>query len=190
MMVGDNKVATNNNTNSVNVVVNSDKNVMYPAPILPRDAMVNLPKDMQPNKQPDKQPNIQPNTHQDTQLNISTPNFYRNEIEFYKTLSSILSSILKDNNPKLIANLIDNSGKVILTGNQLVKIISLKIMKDPSEVNIQYKDEEPGCMAKVKFIKDIINIKINNESFSLKYNAEYNILKDDYNISLDRVIIF
>lgn len=36
----------------------------------------------------------------------------------------------------------------------------LKIKKNPLEVNIHYKDEEPGCIAKVKFIKDIINIKL------------------------------
>ena len=108
--------ATNTNTNSVNVVVNADTSgsnnqipanqgvnftstptptsqlgVTYPpetqtnvayASVLPREATVNLPV----------------NTEETDRLN--------QELEFYKLLSSILSSILKDNNPKLIINLV------------------------------------------------------------------------------------
>ena len=191
--------ATNNNTNSVNVVVNADTSgsnnqipanqgvnftstptpisqlgVAYPpeaqtngmyASVLPREATVNLPV----------------NTEETDRLN--------QELEFYKLLSSILSSILKDNNPKLIINLIDTSGKIIISGEQLIDLIAVKTGVNKNNVNIQYKDEEPGCLTKVSPIKNISNIKINNENFNLKYNADYNIIKDDFNISLEKVII-
>ena len=111
------------------------------------------------------------------------------ELDFYKLMSRILSNILKDNNPKLIANVIDCSGKIIVTGEELVRLIAIKTGKEPGSINLRYRDEEPGCMTKVSPIKNISDIKIDNESFSLKYNRDYNILKDDFNISLERVII-
>ena len=191
--------ATSTNTNSVNVVVNADTSgsnnqipanqgvnftstptpisqlgVAYPpeaqtngmyASVLPREATVNLPV----------------NTEETDRLN--------QELEFYKLLSSILSSILKDNNPKLIINLIDTSGKIIISGEQLIDLIAVKTGVNKNNVNIQYKDEEPGCLTKVSPIKNRSNIKINNENFNLKYNADYNIIKDDFNISLEKVII-
>ena len=190
--------STSTNTNSVSVVVNADTSgannnnnaggvnftstptpqlptqTVYYTPvqdvgmsqsILPREANVELPQ----------------NTEEVDRLN--------QELEFYKLLSSILSSILKDNNPKLIINLIDASGKIIITGEQLIELIAIKTRNDKNNVNIQYKDEEPGCLSKVNPIKNISNIKINNETFSLKYNADYNIIRDDFNISLDKVII-
>ena len=117
-------------------------------------------------------------------LNIS-----ENELKFYKLLSSTLSNILKDNNPKLIINLIDQSGKIIIEAATLIELIAIKTNVDPNCVNIQYKDIETGCLVKVSPIKSISNIKINNENFNLKFNAAYNILQDDFNISLEKVII-
>lgn len=112
-----------------------------------------------------------------------------NELKFYKLLSATLSNILKDNNPKLIVNVIDTSGKIIVRGEDLIRLIAIKTNKDFKDVNLRYRDEEPGCMTKITPIKVIEDIKINNESFKLKYNADYNILKDDFNISLEKVII-
>lgn len=134
---------------------------------------------------PDSQVQLSPEVQARLQRAIDM----ENDLEFYRRLSTILSNILKDNNPKLIANVIDCSGKIIVSGNDLVNLIAIKTHKDPSEITLRYRDVEPGCCAKISPIKNISDIKINNESFSLKYNADYNILKDDFNISLERVII-
>ena len=113
------------------------------------------------------------------------------ELKFYKLLSSTLSNILKDNNPKLIINLIDQSGKIIIEAQTLIELIAIKTNSNPQLVNIQYGEvEEIKCnLGKVSPIKNIKNIKIDNENFNLKYNKEYNILQDEFNISLDKVII-
>ena len=134
---------------------------------------------------PDSQVQLSPEVQARLQRAVNM----ESELEFYRRLSTILSNILKDNNPKLIANVIDCSGKIIVSGNDLVNLIAIKTRKDPSEIILRYRDEEPGCCTKISPIKNISDIKINNESFNLKYNAEYNILKDDFNISLERVII-
>ena len=178
--------ATSTNTNSVSVVVNADTSgqststnfqiptppiteqggVIYPQSILPQEANVQVPPDYQ--QQIDS---------------------LQNELEFYKLLSSILSAVLKDNNPKLIINLIDMSGKIIIRGEDLIKLIAIKTKTHETDINLRYRDNEPGCIHKFSPIKTVEDIKINNESFNLRYNAEYNILKDDYNISLEKVII-
>ena len=129
-------------------------------------------------------------------INENTNNENKNdenesELKFYKLLSQTLSNILKDNNPKLIINLIDQSGKIIIEAQTLIELIAIKTNSNPQLVNIQYGEvEEIKCnLGKVSPIKNIKNIKIDNENFNLKYNKEYNILQDEFNISLDKVII-
>ena len=113
------------------------------------------------------------------------------ELRFYKLLSQTLSNILKDNNMKLLINLIDQSGKIIIEAKTLIELIAIKTNVDPKLVNISVieDDDNTGCFAKVSPIKLIRNIKIDDETFNLKYNREYNILQDTYNISLTKTII-
>ena len=111
------------------------------------------------------------------------------ELQFYKLLSQTLSNMLASDNAKLIINLIDQTGKIIIEAQTLIELIAIKTNTDKNLVNIQFVDEEPTCFNKVSPIKRISNIKIDNENFNLKYNREYNILQDDYKISLDKVII-
>ena len=169
------------NSNNVNVVVNNpptlsassstaniDTNVTYssatasPTPLLPQEATVDVPQ--------------QTKSEND-------------DCEFYKTLSTILSNVLKDNNPKLIINVIDTSGKIIIKASELIQLIAVKTHKNVRDVNIRYYEQEPNCMQKISPIKIVEDIQINNESFSLRYNSDYNILKDTFNISLAKVII-
>ena len=179
------------NTNSVSVVVNTDtsgnsqntnntnnENINFtttPTPIFPV-----------PNLQPGEVEYPSTSNPQQQQQQIQ---HLEVENRFYKLLSSTLSNILRDNNPKLLINLIDQSGKVIIEARTLIELIAIKTNSDPNSVNIQWCDEETGCLSKVPPVKNISNIKIDNETFSLKFNREYNILQDDFNISLDKCII-
>ena len=180
------------NTNSVSVVVNTDTsgnsqntntntnndNVNFTTthtPIFPV-----------PNLQPGEVEYTSTSNQQQLQQQIQALEV---ENRFYKLLSTTLSNILRDNNPKLLINLIDQSGKVIIEARTLIELIAIKTNSDPNSVNIQWCEEETGCLAKVSPVKNISNIKIDNETFSLKYNREYNILQDDFNISLDKCII-
>ena len=205
--------STNTNTNNISINVSSDQGgiplspnpsqptiVPQPTSITPQSSGNFTTAGQQPGQAttgdpaavvypstllPDSQVQLSP----EVQARLQHAVDMENDLEFYRRLSTILSNILKDNNPKLIANVIDCSGKIIVSGNDLVNLIAIKTHKDPSEIILRYRDEEPGCCAKISPIKNISDIKINNESFNLKYNAEYNILKDDFNISLERVII-
>ena len=114
---------------------------------------------------------------------------FEGSLQFYKKLSSCLSNILRTNNPKMIANLIDNSGKVIIGARELVELIAEITGTNVNTVSIIYKTEEAGCLAKVNPIKNIKNIKIANVDFHYGFNKEYNLLNDEFSISLSKVYI-
>ena len=112
--------------------------------------------------------------------------------ELYKLLALTFSTILKDNNPKLIANIIDNSGKIIVEAGNLIKIIALLTNSLESDIHIEYVNNDgAGCSActKINPIKKIENIKIGYVDFKLGYNDKYNILSDTFNVSLKKCII-
>lgn len=112
------------------------------------------------------------------------------EVGLYKLIAHTFAVILKDNNPKLLANIIDNSGKIIIDGTSLCQIIALMCGVDATAVHIEYvMKDEVGCMEKVNPIKLIENIKINYLDFKLAYNNMFNILTDQYHISLKKVIV-
>ena len=111
------------------------------------------------------------------------------ENDLFKHLAVSFSNILKSNNPKLIANLVDQSGKVILSAHDLVTAISLILGINQSLVKISYEDPEAGCLAKVNPIKKISSIKANGYDFQLAFNREYNTLTDDFGVSLVSCLI-
>ena len=109
----------------------------------------------------------------------------------YKHLAVTFSEILKSNNAKLIANVLDSTGKVIISANDLVQAIALILEENVNNVKLSYEDPEPGCSCKsISPIKKINSIKINGLDFQTQYNKEYNVLMDEFNISLEKVIIF
>ena len=116
-------------------------------------------------------------------------NLMLRENDLFKHLAVSFSNILKSNNPKLIANLIDQSGKVILSASDLITAIALILGINDSSVKISYEDPEAGCLAKVNPIKKISSIKANGYDFQLAFNREYNTLTDDFGVSLVSCLI-
>ena len=113
-----------------------------------------------------------------------------NYIQLYKHLAKTFSSILKTINAKLLANIIDPSGKVILDGQNLAVAIALLLNTDESNVKISYEDPDVACIGKVNPIKKISTIKVNGYDFNLMYNKEYNVLGEEFDVSLSSVLIF
>lgn len=111
------------------------------------------------------------------------------ESNLNKAIAQTFGHILKDNNPKLLANIIDSSGKVICDAASLVSIISIHVNMPVEQVTITYEEQDTGCMAKVNPIRKIKTIKIASLDFHLAYNQKYNILSDTYFISLSKVLI-
>ena len=91
-------------------------------------------------------------------------------------LSICFSKILKSNNPTLIANIIDTSGKVIISIQDLAKAVALITHKDYNDVRISYIDNDVDCCSKINPIHSISKIKIGTQDFNLIWNKKYNSL--------------
>jgi hypothetical protein len=111
------------------------------------------------------------------------------DLSLYKEIALTFSKILKDNNKKLLANIVDQSNKIIIDNVSLCKIISIILDIPVDYVTLQYNVHTSGCFSKIVRFADIQDIKINHIDFRLGYNEKYNILLQDFNISLTKVMI-
>ena len=182
------------NTNSCNVVINNNHSNSTPqfrsvtgAPSRPPDTVVypSVNQNMQ----------VEPNPYENTQVMErdvvidDKEALNGNELDLYKTIAKTYGHILKDNNPKLVANLIDQSGRVIIDAESLIKIVALVCQVQPESINIEYELSGGGCCAKINPIKRIEAIKVAGLDFKLTYNEKYNMLTDEYSVSLRKVLI-
>lgn len=170
------KVIINNNTERI-----TDQEISYPS-VKTRsvEAPVMGPKD----------PGIT-SLSLDASVPMYTPaeNAVDTDKELYHHLAKSFSRILKTNNPSLIANLIDQSGKVILSADDLATAISLTLGIDLNGVRINYENPDAGCLGRINPIKRITAIKVNGYDFNLMYNRQYNNLSDEFGISMTKCLI-
>ena len=146
----------------------------------------------QTGERPEKSPNnicYPGKAMSDDQETVTTRDTTSDCCEVYKTLSKTLSDILKDNNIKLIANILDTSGKVIIDVEALIEIIALTCQVQAEDVTVEYDASSSGCCASINPIRAIENIKVGGLDFRLAYNEKYNELTDTYSISLKKTII-
>ena len=167
-----------NNTPSSSEILTTEKSSEKPS---------EKPKDPEPI--PIMTPCVEPTLNNYVPEYTTSNTLMLRENDLFKHLAVSFSNILKSNNPKLIANLVDQSGKVILSAHDLVTAISLILGINQSLVKISYEDPEAGCLAKVNPIKKISSIKANGYDFQLAFNREYNTLSDDFGVSLVSCLI-
>lgn len=124
-------------------------------------------------------------------LNEVTTDDVNKNNSFLKKLNEILTHTLISDDLKLLTNLIDDSGKIILSGYDLCELISLMLNVSINDISINYKENFATECLKVKILpyKHISNIKIKNKDFKNFQNEAYNILTDVYKISLRTVYI-
>jgi hypothetical protein len=115
-------------------------------------------------------------------------------IEFHKKRADILTHILCEDNFKLMANLIDASGKVIISQQDFCELVALMLSTDehhfePSQIKLVLREEIVSNCLKVQVspFKAIVEIKIDNHDFNVVHNEAANVLKNVYNISTDMV---
>ena len=175
------------NTNSCNVVINNNNNGHHN----PRNpGTVVYPSVNQTMTTENPYANVEPPIiERDVTLTEEAQPLNGNELDLYKTIAKTYGHILKDNNPKLVANLIDQSGRVIIDAESLIKIVALVCQVQPESINIEYELSGGGCCAKINPIKRIEAIKVAGLDFKLTYNEKYNMLTDEYSVSLRKVLI-
>lgn len=127
---------------------------------------------------------------------IVTTEEIENNIEFHKKRADILTHALCLDDKKLMANLIDTTGKVIVSGQDFCELVALMLSSDdvqvnPSDINLTLQEEVISTCLKVHVspFKRITSIKINNQDFHNIQNEAYNALTDIYKISVDTVYV-
>ena len=181
------------NTNSCNVVINNNHSNSTPqfrsvtgTPPRNPGTVVYPSVNQSMNVEPNPYENV---VERDVTLTEEAKPLNGNELDLYKTIAKTYGHILKDNNPKLVANLIDQSGRVIIDAESLIKIVALVCQVQPESINIEYELSGGGCCAKINPIKRIEAIKVAGLDFKLTYNEKYNMLTDEYSVSLRKVLI-
>ena len=184
------------NTNSCNVVINNNHSNSTPqfrsvtgAPPRNPGTVVYPSVNQSMNVEPNPYENMQVMERDVTLQDDNGQPLNGNELDLYKTIAKTYGHILKDNNPKLVANLIDQSGRVIIDAESLIKIVALVCQVQPESINIEYELSGGGCCAKINPIKRIEAIKVAGLDFKLTYNEKYNMLTDEYSVSLRKVLI-
>ena len=109
--------------------------------------------------------------------------------EFLEKLTKIVVQLLTIQDLKLIGQLVDLSGKIIFNVDELRELISLFLGCPIHDITINLMPYEPhGCFGKVSPYRFIENIKIQQRDFKLLFNMHYNYLKDEFKISLEKVL--
>lgn len=119
-----------------------------------------------------------------------------NNIEFHKKRAEVLTNALCLDNKKLIANLIDGSGKVIISAQEFCELVAIMLSNEesrvnPSDISLTLQEEITSSCLKVDVspFKGISSIKINNQDFCNVQNEAYNTLTDTYKISVNTVYV-
>ena len=112
-----------NNTPSSSEILTTEK---------PSEKPSEKPKDPEPI--PIMTPCVEPTLNNYVPEYTTSNTLMLRENDLFKHLAVSFSNILKSNNPKLIANLVDQSGKVILSAHDLVTAISLILGINESSV--------------------------------------------------------
>ena len=111
--------------------------------------------------------------------------------EFLNVYVKMLAELLTINDFKLLAQLIDISGKIIFNIQDLTRLIGLFIGCPEELISINLLPiEEVVCLTKASPFRKIEMIKIQGRDFKMFYNQHYNALRDDYRVSLDKIIHF
>lgn len=127
---------------------------------------------------------------------IITAEEIENNMEFMKTLNKILVNTLINNDKKLLANIIDGSGKIILSASDLCDLIAVMLSTEDFEVtnkqvSISYQESFTSSCFRLKIspFKSILTIKVDNQDLYNLQNEAYNVLTDKFMVSLDTVFI-
>jgi len=112
--------------------------------------------------------------------------------QFIDLFNRLCINLLTVNDYKLLANIVDQSKRIIFCVNDLKILIAIFIGCEADDVTINLLpiDVSSGCLCKniPSMYQDVENIKIKECDFKLMYNTAFNTLKGIYHICMDRVI--
>jgi len=182
------------NAADVSPVINNTVNVTGGITVRDSPSETNISVPKLPTKEALKARTIPSITINDEEIKVSTigetEEISTDIRSFESRLLSIYAYILSSQDRVLISNVVDKTGEIILTEDDLFELIQLATGK----TNVQIYVEEPtvkcGCLGEVKtpFSSKITNIQIDNIDFKIAFNRIYNMFSQ-YKVSLHKVVV-
>jgi len=111
--------------------------------------------------------------------------------QFIDLFNRLCINLLTVSDYKLLANVVDQSKRIIFMVSDLQVVIASYLGCTQSDViiNLMPIESTGGCFCRaITMYQEIENIKIKSRDFKLMYNSAYNTLKDIYHVCMDRVI--
>ena len=116
--------------------------------------------------------------------------------EFHRKLNEVLINMLTEKDMVLISNIVDRTGKIILTAEDFCAVIAAMLSSgdnvlEPEDISISLQEEITAKCFKVSIspFKRVTSIKIDKQDFHTVQNEAYNVLRDVYKISTDLVYV-
>lgn len=140
-----------------------------------------------------EQPTTEPTTPAGPPAEIQPDETYES---IYKYLAETFADILRKNDVKHLANVIDTTGQVVVDADNIVELVSDILNCDPYIIKITYKEKSGGgCFASSKFqlIKPIVSVAlvVDNQEYDFKtfWPKEYEFLHDELHISFEKCTV-
>lgn len=108
----------------------------------------------------------------------------------YVTVFTILNNLLTCQDTKVFANILDRSGKIILSESEIKTIIhAIKSDISTGDIEFEYDDGDATCCGAVSTLlfRTVSKIYIGDEKFSVAEPAVYKFLTSDLSISVSTV---
>ena len=126
-------------------------------------------------------------------LPVLTTEEILSSLDVHNTVNEVLRTILTENDPQLIANILDQSGRIILTKDQLISILTTILSLTGTtitsdNITIKYSEDILSKCLKTSIspFKSIVSIKVLEQDLSQVQAEVCSVITSIFKISLDR----
>lgn len=112
------------------------------------------------------------------------------------TLIGILTNMLAHEDTQLIMNVLDRSGKIILTGTDFSTLVAAVLSSNgttvkPSDVKLRYNEDIiTSCFkSKISPFKHIVAVQVGDQDLRLHQYEAYNTITNDFSVSTETIYV-
>lgn len=109
-----------------------------------------------------------------------------NNHEFKDTIIEIYKEILSKNDKELLANLLDLSGKIIISSDQLVELVAVAMNLKKTDIHLKLQENILSSCCKVKVIpfKNVLSITAGTIDLKLHQYEVYSVINEYVSVDI------
>lgn len=109
-----------------------------------------------------------------------------NNHDFKDTIIEIYKNILSKNDKQLLSNLLDLSGKIIISSDQLVELVAVAMNLKKSDIKLKLQENiiATCCKAKVFPFKNVLSITAGTIDLKLHQYEVYSVINDYVSVDI------